>query len=193
MKKVYIVGEDFSVAEMFKANGWEITLSLWNADLIQFCGGHDVTPMIYGEDNTDSYYSLPRDIHEAGIYQIAKLLGKKMAGICRGGQFLNVMNGGKMVQHIEGHTQDHWLKMQGAFHEYQLEGNATSTHHQEMIPTPDAYVVAYGPNEVCEILMYEDDHSIHTLCFQPHPEWAKHPELTKLYFSLINKELFNEV
>lgn len=27
-----------------------------------------------------------------------------MVGICRGAQFLNVMAGGKMIQHVEGHA-----------------------------------------------------------------------------------------
>src|SRR3546814_3238996 len=43
-------------------------------------------------------------LFRSGYFAIARRMHKPMAGICRGGQFLNVMCGGSMIQHVEGHA-----------------------------------------------------------------------------------------
>ena len=64
-----------------------------NADLVLFAGGEDVDPSLYNEKpHTTTYSNINRDISEKKIYQKAKYLGIPCIGICRGNQFLCVMN-----------------------------------------------------------------------------------------------------
>lgn len=124
-----------------------------------------------------------------------------MAGICRGGQFLNVMNGGKMWQHVSGHAI-------GGTHEafcrvFEVPVKVTSTHHQMMIPSPDGKVLLTA--QVCdsksdaektvngllqpdvEVVLYTNTN---TLCFQPHPEYVSiNHECQNLYFDYLEKFL----
>ena len=200
--KVYIVGTDWgdSFYKMFTNHGWEATRDLLSADLIQFTGGEDVSPCLYGEEKhqyTDN--ELRRDVIEAGYYQVGKLLGKKMAGVCRGGQFLNVMNGGKMYQHVDGHAISHTHK---ATLYDGTEWAVTSTHHQMMrvavggkvLLTADECTykqtdtMEFEGNGVdCEAIFYEQTNS---LCYQPHPEIVrKGHECQTLYFQLIKDML----
>ena len=109
-----------------------------------------------------------------------------MAGICRGGQFLNVMNGGSMHQHIEGHTQSHYITLYSG-----REIPVSSTHHQMMIPGCDGIVKAWA--DICtqqdaEVIIYPTSNC---LCFQPHPEFfsTEHP-CQEYYFNVLSEVLY---
>lgn len=182
---------------MFLNHGWTLAKSFWEADLIQFTGGADVTPAIYGEENTASGNSERRDFEEAGYFAIARRMGKPMAGICRGGQFLNVMCGGSMIQNVEGHTihgthlleenSPRWDDTKGTM--YRFGCQVTSTHHQMMVASDEGQVLAYAsirPNEDydTEVVIYENEQC---LCFQPHPEFDGYKECTDYYFELLNR------
>lgn len=110
------------------------------ADVVVFTGGSDVDPNIYGERRHSSTHSnINRDIVEQKIYDYCKKNQIKMAGICRGSQFLTVMNGGKIVQHINHHaigdTHDITVKDRSQTAVVRLEHvQVTSTHHQMMYP-----------------------------------------------------------
>lgn len=193
--KVFIIGGGLAYQRMFVARGWEVVNDPISADLIQFTGGEDVTPEIYGEKNTHSGNSLRRDLQEAGYFAIAKRMNKFMAGICRGGQFLNVMCGGKMEQHIEGHAI-HGTHEVNVFDSKELYTSVTSTHHQGMLPyiEKDYYasqfmggiVLARAPDNVVEVIYYEYDK---VLCFQPHPEFDGYKKCTDYYFELLEDYL----
>lgn len=74
-------------------------------DLVCFTGGSDVGPELYEHRNLYSSDSPARDAVEIEVFNMARSMGIPMTGICRGSQFLNVMMGGTMVQHIsEGHS-----------------------------------------------------------------------------------------
>ena len=124
-----------------------------------------------------------------------------MAGICRGAQFLNVMNGGKMWQHVTGHAVS-----KGHIATDLVSGEevlVTSTHHQMMIPSAHGKVLAVanvaghkysydkgeegGVTPDIEVVFYEDTKS---LCFQPHPEYVglDHP-CQRLYFDYLEQFL----
>jgi gamma-glutamyl-gamma-aminobutyrate hydrolase PuuD len=183
--KVYIVGRENGFQEFYEQNGFDVTGKEFNADLFQFTGGEDVTPEIYGEENIASYNNLNRDLYEAGYFALARRLDKPMVGVCRGGQFLNVMCGGWMDQDVPGHTRDHKI--------ITATGSlmATSTHHQMMRPGAGANLLAWADivGELdTEVLFYEH---YRCLCFQPHPEYRRFPELEKYYFGLIHNLLLN--
>lgn len=201
MPKVYIVGNDYGIANMFLQHGWTIVDYIdENIDLIQFTGGEDVDPSYYKEAKHPRTYSNPRrDAAEAAVFNEWK--GKvPMAGICRGGQFLNVMNGGKMWQHVNNHaiggTHDAFC------HITETVYAVTSTHHQMMRPARHAKIlltaelattketaeeVVEGLGIDTEAVYYPDTMS---LCFQPHPEYVSiNHECRNLYFDYLDRIL----
>lgn len=75
------------------------------ADVVVFTGGADVSPSLYGEKAISGVYSNDRrDEYEQKIYELCIKHNKTMFGICRGAQFLHVMNGGKLWQHVDSHA-----------------------------------------------------------------------------------------
>lgn len=202
MKTVCIITPDKPTVDMFETAGWDVWSGadigkiLFTPDLICFTGGADVSPYLYGEENISSHCDPVRDEYEKQVYE--SFVGKvPMVGICRGGQFLNVMNGGKMEQHITGHRMGH-QKIHGF-----LEGGGSfvmiedvhEDHHQGMIPrgqdkiepvhTSDEGVRVLGiaGDDTPEIIWYPDTKC---LCFQPHPEWGHEPT-KELFFKLIKE------
>lgn len=198
--QVYVVGDDYGTEKMFETEGWEIVPLIEEAQLIQFVGGSDVSPSFYGSlphPRTSSY--LVRDVKEKELFDM--WWGKKpMAGICRGGQFLHVMNGGSMYQDVDKHG------IQGT-HPCIVKGrvwDVTSTHHQMMKYEGKGELVGFTllstrKDEVdkegniittnedldAEIIFYKNTQC---LCFQPHPEYGV-KECKVLYFKLLKEYL----
>lgn len=183
-KSVFIVGHDRAVHEMFLDEGWVVHTEPNSAAFICFTGGADVDPGLYGEKNTRSNTDPARDAREIKIY--AQFKGtKNFLGICRGGQFLNVMNGGRMIQHIDGHSGDNL-----AAHPKEYTKTAETRdyiriredHHQAMLPTTSAEIFLVGLiGRIVEGCMYKQNKSF---CFQPHPEWG-HDKTRDLFFAYI--------
>ena len=205
-KKVYIVGGGLDFTKMFTQRKWDITQDLFSCDLIQLTGGSDVSPSFYGEiPHKLTHSNLIRDKRERIIFNIALKHKIPMAGVCRGGQFLNIMNGGTMWQHVDGHVGV------GVHKTVDMETGesfyATSTHHQLMNPHKSGKVLAVarestrkekiGKNGQIISLLSSDGHDVEvmfylkskSLCFQPHPEYAGHDDLTKRYFEYISQYL----
>lgn len=126
-------------------------------DLVMFTGGEDVSPELYGDTSPKMLcgYNLDRDKREARIYQVALKYGIKMTGICRGIQFLNVMNGGKMMHHITNHA--------GTIHSMTTVWGETvlvnSTHHQMCIPGPGGVVVGWS-EPISSVYIGEGDEKV---------------------------------
>ena len=205
MKKVYIVGGVAGgYSRMFEELGYHETLNIAKADLVCFTGGADVSPGIYGDakhhyTQSDTF----RDQREAAFFQLCVEKDIPMVGICRGGQFLNVMSGGRMYQHVGKHTNSHVMEdaRTGA------PVFVSSTHHQMMMPSPEALVVATAAlggtrewydgdipqtdvsDQDIEVVYYP---KFKALCFQPHPEYMS-PEYFGMlcYFSNLLKEFFH--
>lgn len=205
---VLIVNASPQYTRMFADKGWAVVTDVNQMDSVQlvcFTGGEDVTPSLYGERSLPTTYSnLYRDEYEREIYLLALSKDIPCVGICRGGQFLNVMNGGKMYQHVSRHTVDHEVVVHDD--EFIPERNkvvVTSTHHQMMRPHESAKILVTAKeggwkeyvdgNEVVHVTDDEQDiESVfypHTrsLCFQPHPEFYGYDELKTLFFFLVNK------
>jgi len=83
-------------------------------DFILFDGGADVAPEFYKEkQHPQTEINFARDLLEKSIY--LQFLNKhtKYLGICRGNQFLNVMSGGTLIQHLPDYNlmQDYMHKV----------------------------------------------------------------------------------
>jgi hypothetical protein len=125
----------------------------------------------------------------------------KKVTITKLAQFLTVLSGGKLIQHVTGHAvgSTHGI----TFREGRYQGatmQITSTHHQMMFPykmrDEDYSIIAVssfymsntyldGRNEEnelpddfeeCEIVFYPKTNS---LCIQGHPEFSNCPEETR--------------
>ena len=192
-KTVFIVGGDHVIAKMYENNGYRIVDSLEDAHIIQFTGGHDVTPDLYGHIKHPLTYNSPlRDKVEKEIFDRVRGLDKLKVGICRGSQFLCVMNGGRLFQDVDNHAigGTHPLYYAEDFGRGDIV-YVTSTHHQMQDPyalgmrasiwgyTVRATYRDYGEQQRLklnakskpdvEIVYYSDTAS---LAFQPHPEYG---------------------
>lgn len=203
MKKVFIVNGSWAYLTLFNNLGFNTQCSLQEADLVCFTGGADVTPSYYGDKKHPKTFNDPfRDEEETKVFAFCIDNNIPMVGICRGGQFLNVMSGGRMYQDVEKHTRSHNItdKVTGEV------VYVTSTHHQMMMPSEQAEIVAVsylgGAREWYEgqVLMRdksEEDIEVvyyahnRALCFQPHPELyaSEHEGMQQYFRSLIKRYL----
>ena len=183
--KIFIVSQSYYLAP-FK-DLFHSVESVRDADVVMFTGGEDVHPSLYNEPvGRFTQSNFARDKHEQLTFEYANQLGKKMIGICRGSQFLTVMNGGKLVQDVTRHGETHEV--------YTADGDVmlmSSTHHQMMnpfeLPIRDYDILAWAEGRSAqylnglnkpiegfkergtepEIVWYPKTKS---LCIQPHPE-----------------------
>lgn len=112
-------------------------------DGLILCGGGDIAPERYGEDNKGSYSIDPeRDAVELALAKAYISAGKPVLGICRGLQLLNVYFGGSLIQHLDSYREhtsgaDYDLAHQVRAEEgsiahklYGREFTVNSSHHQ---------------------------------------------------------------
>ena len=207
-KKVCIINGSGAYYTLMRSLGFSITYSVDKADLVLFTGGEDVTPSLYGHPAHNHTFNNPiRDVQEKHVFEECRKLGIPMVGICRGGQFLNVMSGGEMYQHVLGHTVDHVA-------EDVLSGNTlwvSSTHHQMMKPSESAIIVTvareynrveYWDKESNKWTVHPsvlDIESVYypetrCLCFQPHPEFIgeRYKHMKEYFNELLERHLFEQ-
>lgn len=204
-RNVYVVSwMTLGVDHYFKMRGWNVFRDehmedLQNIpDLICFTGGSDINPQYYGENkHVLTHYSDRRDKFEFGVFD--KYCDKvPMVGICRGGQLLNIANGGKMYQHVTGHA--------GRTHAHtDYKGRTvqvSSAHHQMMIPPEDKGVVIGWAHHVPGVIENADGSIVDPrpevdpetiwfadrkhLAFQPHPEFGPQ-SCTDYFFNLLEE------
>lgn len=200
--RIFIVGGNYDYIRMLYNMGYRGAPSLEECDIVLFTGGEDVDPRLYGEEPLRrTFFNKQRDEYEMAIFNKAVEMGKPMVGICRGGQFLNVANKGKMWQDVNGHAGNHQMFIVDAKGKTMKTIDVTSTHHQMMIPSDEGEVLAVAEKST-EFLGFGQEKSIPKpkrqdvevvwygktgcLCFQPHPEFKDAPsECTKYFESLL--------
>lgn len=148
-KKVYILPGAFysDVAYMMAQAGFSKAENVSEADLVVFIGGVDVDPSLYNQERIAQTQepNEARDIREMDVYDQCIKLRIPMFGICRGAQFLHVMNGGSLWQHVEGHAgKDHLIYDIGE----EVTVMATSLHHQMLAINNDIDVVAVCTEQI---------------------------------------------
>lgn len=178
-------------------------------DIVVFTGGEDVSPNFYNEEKGKyTYHNTERDIIEDELFNKYNRKGCLFVSICRGAQFLTVMNGGKLIQHVEGHSvsKTHPI-MNNNNDTYQI----TSTHHQMMYPfnlnKNEYHLIAWSKYFRSKTYLNGNDEEIEldpeflepeivyypktrSLCIQGHPEYPMCPQDTVKYIvDLINHYL----
>lgn len=131
LKKIYVVGDSNYYFSFIEDS--ELTDNMELADIVLFTGGEDITPSYYNEErNIYTHSNKFRDEQEAVEFYKAISLNKMLIGICRGAQFLTVMSGGKLIQHVDNHAIGfpHQITFGDTYAVYPI----TSTHHQMMYP-----------------------------------------------------------
>lgn len=177
--KVFINGGNQNYLSLFEGmEGVEITKNAPEADALVFTGGSDVNPELYGKECLPTtHYDDDRDLVDGRLYYTYP--DKIRIGICRGAQFLHVMAGGKLNQHIEGHLGDHEVDAVLG------EGiTVTSTHHQSMdYDEVKGYLLAWSNwDKTSECIWHEEQKSF---CFQPHPEFHGADSTRELFMVLL--------
>lgn len=188
-------------------------------DLIIFTGGEDVSPCYYDEEiGKFTHTNIKRDesefslLHNIGILSsIIRNIPK--LGICRGAQLLTVYNGGKLIQHVEGHKNNNQVIEYVVNQSITKKMEVSSDHHQMMFPynLPEkkyeligwsknfqSNTYLNGKNEEIklpksflepEIIYYDYTKS---LCIQSHPEWCIGSTGSNICLNLIKKYLLDK-
>lgn len=202
MIKVYVEESDGLIMGMFAAEGYVCVENPELADIICYPGGPDVNPALYGDAlHRTTRYDRTRDEDFQKTFEIGRKMNVLQVGICGGGQFLNVMSGGKMWQDVDKHaihgTHDviYWGE------EEPVNVQCTSTHHQMMCRGPGGQT--WGWTNIStrretggklKLDNYQPDNEIiwypHTqsLCFQPHPEYGVE-ECRELFFTCLTRAM----
>lgn len=200
------VGADL-VSAMFHRNGYDTVLDPTKADIMVWVGGEDINPALYGEHPVPEcmYPNVKRDASEIRAWRIAQSNAKVMKiGICRGSQLLNVLNGGRLWQHVTNHGRSHPV-LDIATNKLRM---VSSTHHQQFRPALDAVIVATAQLSTAkfadqlqwfkpkgdrdkskeatdyEVLWYPATRS---LCFQGHPEYSDPKDTEAYFFELLRR------
>ncbi|WP_245901219.1 gamma-glutamyl-gamma-aminobutyrate hydrolase family protein [Deinococcus yavapaiensis] len=147
-------------------------------DGLLLTGGVDVAPDRYGQAPHPQLGDVDtlRDEVEAALYLAARARGLPVLGICRGLQLVNVLEGGTLHQHLDGHTQGR--PYDALTHDVVFEGDGilarhhpthllVNSHHHQAVDTvaPSLKVVARSRDGWVEALEGEG-----LVCVQWHPE-----------------------
>ncbi len=172
--------------------GLQSVLEIKDADFILLSGGADISSHLYGEDPTPNGARYPihrRDAVEIHAIGVGRSLGIPVFGICRGAQLLHVMNGGKLIQHLETH-HNHTHKMKRADTKAEI-CEVNSLHHQgipidEAINMYGAKNVAINDDEVSVEAFVDEKRQVYGV--QYHPEFGGcSTEGRKFFKDLITK------
>lgn len=206
--KVFVVGGAINYANFLE--GASLTDKIEDADVVLFTGGEDVDPSLYGCKKLPATHSnKQRDLSEKKVFESIKP-NQVCLGICRGSQFLCVMNGGILVQHCTGHAIGYTHEITDGNTIYQI----TSTHHQMQYPyeldkgdydvlytTPDCISRSYEGDHIDsdyiysngepEIVLYHKKGLPKCLAVQGHPEMIPDSPVAKMISNLL-KSLVDE-
>ena len=187
------------VKKYFTHHGYNVVATIKDSDIVVFLGGDDINPKLYQEQpNGAEAWDDARDKFEIAMYEEAG--DRFKAGICRGGQLLNVLNGGSLWQDVNNHGSGVHMVTDFVTQEEVL---LNSLHHQQMRPTDKAEVIAGchlstvkdgyaaywskspGSEDVdVEAAWYADTKS---LCFQPHPQLQIDGPTGNYFMSLLER------
>lgn len=143
--------------------GADISPSLYNAGVAKWCGAT--------EKPTQG------DRIEAGAISAAITRGIPIIGVCRGAQLCCAMAGGKLIQHVDGHS--------GGGHEITTDKgerySTSSVHHQMMYPWDvDHHLIAWTSNRRSKVYMTEKTDCDEVASQKVEPEIVWFPKIKAL-------------
>jgi len=169
-------------------------------------GGGDISPSIYNQEPNSHCHAgnrpSQRDLEEIEFVNQALKMELPIIGICRGAQLLCALDGGYLIQHINGHTCGEHTITDVRTGEY---FKSTSAHHQMMVPVEKhSVVLAIHPGglrgvdendkevpfKYCpEIVLFP---RMRGIGIQGHPEWSVGSNFNHYCASLINEFLLKD-
>jgi gamma-glutamyl-gamma-aminobutyrate hydrolase PuuD len=182
-----------------------------DVDAVIFWGGTDIHPSYYKEkmhirSQANKDYS-SRDIFEWKAMNYCKIHKIPMIGVCRGAQFMCAFTGGKLIQHISGHSN-------GSHNVITTDGDkfaVTTCHHQMLdLRGTNHELLAWTPEPLSRVYQGETELDVVNkdgfkepeivyfpefkgLAIQGHPEWADlKEEFVQETNRLVVEYLFNE-
>lgn len=207
--KVFVVGSSVDYASFLE--NVSIVNDIKEADVVLFTGGEDVDPTLYKcKKHYNTYSNLQRDLEEKKVFESVIPNKQICLGICRGSQFLCVMNGGLLVQDCDNHAICCTHSITNNEMCYQI----TSTHHQMQYPynlnSEDYDVLFWSENLLSskyegdnidtdyiqkygepEIVYYHKESLPKCLAVQGHPEMMPNSPVAKMINNLV-KQLIDE-
>lgn len=182
--KIHTATRDFlgDIRGLFPNDAVEVLPEQYNGmdtDLLIFTGGEDIHPKNYGvEFFGRGWFNERRDLREFSVFRDwrrGRLRAKKILGICRGLQLLNVALGGSLIYDIptdygKSHQGLHeiswktpnifsWLTMVNSLHHQGIRGIGQGMPYQILGIEPSTGII--------EAIMWSDK----ILAFQFHPEF----------------------
>lgn len=182
-------------------------------DALVIWGGADISPSIYNEHASQSCGAgevlSRRDIIEFNLVKAAIDKNIPIIGICRGAQLLCAMSGGRLIQHVSGHT--------GGNHSITTNDGRTymtsSVHHQMMYPFDVEHeMIAWSTDKRSKVYVNQHDENdarmlepntiepeivyfpkIQGLAIQGHPEFMdERCDFVQYCIELVNKYLLGK-
>lgn len=149
---------------------------LRDADALVVWGGADIHPSLYKDVNTHSGVGdtpSVRDEIEWALMQQAKAQGIPIIGVCRGGQMLCALAGGKLYQHVDNHAGGRHLVTTDKDESFLV----SSLHHQMMNPQGTKHeLFAWSPDN--RATKYFDARGEHEeTSIKVEPEYIYFPEI----------------
>jgi len=149
-------------------------------DALVVWGGEDISPSLYGDRVADlcgAGASLSqRDRVEAAAMAEAIERGIPIIGVCRGAQLLCAVAGGRLIQHVDGHTRNHSITT--------YDGRkiiSSSVHHQMMYPFDvDHKMIAWATDKRSNVYIIGNNESDPLMKHHVEPEIVWFPKIKGL-------------
>ena len=152
-RKVFVLPGAFysQIVGLMAACNMEKADTIAEADIVVFAGGADVNPALYGQRPLrETSWHAERDDAEVAAWVEATERNKILFGICRGAQFIHVMNGGQLWQHVEGHGGSNHVIVD-------IESGdtvvANSIHHQMLMPNEELEIIAVCKQQISKTFL----------------------------------------
>ncbi|WP_029453546.1 gamma-glutamyl-gamma-aminobutyrate hydrolase family protein [Clostridium algidicarnis] len=183
----------------------DIKEQLEMVDGIIISGGHDVNPLLYGEEPSQKLGGIlpKRDDFDINLINLAMEAKKPILGICRGHQLLNVVNGGSLYQDlsfIEGcyikHNQaslsnipTHTIKIKEGTKLREIleeETMCNSFHHLAIKEVAKGFIASAISNDgIVEAIEYEGEEFVMGVQWHPEMMSAENKNMLSIFTKLV--------